>query len=232
MSVYKNIAGTTENKFQVGIGGPQVKNSSGTVEARNAADAAYAAVAASLFKTYGNDFELNSGAAGAGADWKMVLRRPSTGQTENLTVVFPAGSPSPAQALVVDTFTAGVITLQWQTMAAGNDKPVVDTTSIAFGSTSPVAMFTLPANAVVLSVRVIIDTAFDGTPSLSVGIAGTLSKYLPSTAVDLKAVATTVFEFEPGLPATGSSESLIATYAAGGAAAGAGRILVTYVIPS
>lgn len=232
MAVYKNLAGTTETKFKLGIGGPQIKNNSGAIEARDTADAAYAAVAASLFKTYGNDFELNAGAAGSGADWKMTFRRPSTGQTEALTIVYPAASPSPAQALVVDTFTGGVITLKWQTMAAGTDKVVVDTTSLDFGSASPVTMFTLPANAVVLGVRVIVDTAFNGTPTLSIGITGTLAKYFPSTAIDLKAAATTVFEYEAGLPASGSSENLIATYSAGSASAGAARILVSYVIPS
>ena len=128
--------------------------------------------------------------------------------------------------------TDGVGNLSFAAIAAGNDKIVTDTTTLAFGSTSPAAMFALPANAVVQSVTVVIDTAFNGTPSLSAGIAGTVSKYLSATQVDLTQPATTVFEIEPGLASVGAIESLIATYAAGGATAGSARLQVAYSIPS
>lgn len=229
---FTDLLGTVLQKFQIGIGGPQIKNNAGTIEGRNAADAAYTAIAALLFKTYGNDFELNSGAAGAGADWKYTLRRPSTGMTHDLTVVFPATDPAVNQALTVASFAANVITLQWTTVAAGTDKPVYDTTSLAFGSASPLAMFNLPANAVYLSSQLIIDTPFNGAPSLSIGIVGNTAKYVAATQVDLTAAAGTVFEITPGQAANGSIEALIATYAAGGASAGAARIIVAYVIPS
>jgi len=233
MGLFKDLLGTLNNKFQLGLGGPQLKNNSGVIEGRNAADSAYATIRALLFQTYGDDFELNAGAAGSGADWKFTLRRPSTGMAHALTVVFPSGDPAPGQALTVASFTSNVITLQWTTIAAGTDKVVTDTTSLAFGSTSPVSMFTLPANAVVERVRVIIDTAFNGTaPTMSVGISGTTSKYLASTQVDLKAAATTVFEVTPGIAASGSSEALIITYAADSSSAGAARVEVDYVIPS
>lgn len=232
MGVFKDLLGTVRSSFQIGIGGPRIKNNSNNLEVKNAADSAYALIRASLFATYGDDFELNSGATEAGADWKFTLRRPSTGMTHDLTVVFPSGDPTAGQALTVASFTSNIITLQWTTIAAGTDKMVVDTTSLAFGASSPVTMFTLPANAVVMLVQVIVDTAFNGTPSLSIGVTGTTSKYVPSTAVDLTAVATTVFEYIPGLTADGSTNALIATYAAVGASAGAARILVSYCIPS
>ena len=180
----------------------------------------------------GNDIEFNESAAGSGADWKYTLRRPSTGMGEARVVVLPAGNPAIGQALQVASYSGGVVTLDYLTVAAGNDKTVVDTTSLAFGTTSPLSMFTLPANAVVMMVKVIIDTSFNNTPSLSVGVAGTTSKYLGTGDVDLTASAGTVFEIAPGLPANGSTEALIATYSAGGASAGAARILVEYVIPS
>ena len=232
MPKISDLIGTVFSKFQIGIGGPHVKNSLGTLEARNAADNAYAAVAALLFKTYGNDFELNSGAAGAGADWKYTLRRPSTGMTHDLTVIFPATDPAVGQALTVASFAANVITLQWTTVAGGTDKLVCDTTSLAFGTASPVAMFSLPANAIVCSVQIIIDTPFNSGPSLAIGIAGNTAKYVPATQVDLSAPAGTTFDISPGLASVGAIESLIATYAPGGASAGAARIVVAYVIPS
>lgn len=232
MGVFKDLLGTVRSSFQIGIGGARIKNNGGVLESKNAADSAYAAVAALLFKTYGNDFELNSGAAGSGADWKFTFKRPSTGMTHALNVTMPSGDPAVGQAITVASFSGDDIVLQWTTIAAGNDKTVTDTTSLAFGTSSPAAMFTLPANAVVTLVQVVVDTAFDGTPSLSIGITGSTSKYMPSTALDLTAAATTVFEFVPGLTADGSTNALIATYSAGGASAGAARILVSYCIPS
>lgn len=229
---FQDILGTLFSKFQLGLGGPNVKNESGDVAARNAADNAYAAVRAALVKIFGNDIELNAGATGAGADWKMTLRRPSSGMTHDLTIVMPSGDPAPGQALTVASFAGNVVTLEYTTIAAGTDKTVVDTTSIAFGSSSPVAMFTLPANAIVVDVTVVIDTAFNDAPSLSVGISGQTSKYLSSTQVDLTAAAGTSFSVSPNVAANGSTENLIATYAAGGATTGAARILVSYVIPS
>lgn len=46
MSLWSKIKGTIETAFQIGLGGPLVKNSSGTIEARNSADTAYAIVRA------------------------------------------------------------------------------------------------------------------------------------------------------------------------------------------
>lgn len=44
MSVYSKIRGTIETIFQLGLGGPNLKASSGAVEARNAGDSTYAIV--------------------------------------------------------------------------------------------------------------------------------------------------------------------------------------------
>jgi hypothetical protein len=232
--VWEDLIGTSLGKLELGIGGPFVKNDSGTVASRNAADSAYAAMHAALFATFGNDFELNTGAAGSGADWKFTFRRPSSGMTGAVVLVMPPDvAPTPNQALTVASVSSGVITLQWSTVAAGTDKLVVDTTSLVFGSTSPVTMFTLPQNAIVEWVEVIVDTAFDGSPSLSAGISGTTAKFMPSTALDLTAAAKTRFKYHPNEPAdSGGTEAIIATYSAGGASVGAARILVAYVIPS
>lgn len=224
--------GTLLSKFQLGLGGPQVKNESGDVAARNAADAAYAAIRTALVKTYGNDFELNSGAAGSGADWKFTLSRPSTGMTHALNVVFPAGDPTPGYVLSVVSLVGDVITLGWAASGGSASNVSADTTTIAFGDSSPVSMFTLPANAVAHLIEVIIDTAFNGTPSLSIGVSGTTSKYAGTTSFDLTAAAGTSFEVGPNLVADGTTNALIATYSAGGASAGSARVIVRYSVPA
>jgi hypothetical protein len=44
MSLFQKLRGTLETIFQIGLAGPQLKNNAGIVEARNAADNAYAIV--------------------------------------------------------------------------------------------------------------------------------------------------------------------------------------------
>jgi hypothetical protein len=91
-------------------------------------------------------------------------------------------------------------------------------------------MFTTGAGDILDELEVVIDAPFTGSPTMSVGIAGTTSKYLGSTDVDLTAPAGTIFKVHPGLPAAGG-ESLITTYAAGGATAGSARIIVHFATP-
>jgi hypothetical protein len=92
-------------------------------------------------------------------------------------------------------------------------------------------LFSTPSGAIIEKVQVIIDTQFNGTPTLTVGISGTTSKYMTTTQNVLTDVAGTGYESNPRLPST-AGEALIATYSAGGASAGAARILVHYSIPS
>lgn len=214
MGIFKDLLGTLSSTFKLGIGGPLFKNSSGVIEARNTGDSAFAALRASALRV-----------ADANGQ-QVVIQAPDI--VADYTLTLPVDDGSPSQVLTTD----GSGALSWTTVAGGSDKPVVDTTTLAFGDASPKAMFALPANAVVRKVSVVVDTPFNGTPSLSVGITGTVSKYLGATQVDLTATAKTIFEVFPGEIASGTSENLIATYAAGGATAGSARILVEYVIPS
>lgn len=225
--VWLDFLGTTYNKFKLGLTGPTLKDSSGKLNVRNSADNADAEVVASKVSVSGELIELNSDAALAGADWKVTLQRPTAGMTASIVLTLPIDDGTAGQVLSTDG--AGVLSF----ISAGNtalaDK--VDTTSLAFGTASPAAMFSTGATDVITKQQVIIDTAFNGTPSLSIGIAGSTSKYMASTQVDLTAAAGTIFEVNPGLAAQGA-EALIATYAAGGASVGAARLLTFYASPA
>jgi hypothetical protein len=200
----------------------------GHIRARDAEDTADVDIIAAQFRGTGDLVELNTEAGETGDDWKYGLRRPGTGMTENLELVLPDSKGAAGYALVTD----GDGNLSWQSSAAATNLEATDTTTIAFGSGATVPMFDLPAGAIILKTKVIVDTPFDGAPSLSIGVSGTPSKYMPATYIDLTEAAGTIFESEPGLPAEGSLQSLIASYSAGGATVGSGRILVSYVIPS
>lgn len=228
MGIFSDLLGTLRATFKIGgTSGVNLKNSSGNLLVRNAADSADAQLTASKVNVSGDALEINSDAAGAGADWKYTLQRPASGMAAAVTLTLPPDDGSPGQVLQTDG--SGNLTFVSAGSTASSEK--IDTTALAFGASSPVAMFSTGAGDIISMIEVIIDTPFNGTPSLSVGITGTTSKYLSATDVDLTAAAGTVFRVHPGLDAAGV-EALIATYAAGGASAGAARINVHYATPS
>ena len=230
---FKNLLGTVLDRFQLGLTGPMLKAESDQIAARGAGDTSYAAIRAALVRVFGDAIELNAGATGSGANRRMRLMRPATGMTTDIDVVLPTGTPSPGQVLRVAAYASGTVTLEYGAGGGGSPNAVlVDETDLAFGTSSPLALLTKPANAIVERVKVVIDTPFNGTPSVSVGVTGANSKYAAASHINLKAVAGTVFELDYGVDGGGTTEDIIATYAAGGATAGAARILIAYVLPS
>ena len=218
MGIFQDLFGTTADFFRVGLAGSRLKNNAGALQVRNATDSADAAIAVS---------QLNLGTTNA-----LAVQR-NAGQGAALTVIFPPAKATDGQVLAQRSGTAsGVIELEL--IDAGNtaSSNKLDTTSLAFGAASPVTMFNMAAGNVITIVDVIVDTPFNGTPSISVGITGTTSKYVASTQVDLTAVASTIFRVNPGLPAPVATEALIVTYTGGGASAGAARILVYFGVPT
>lgn len=225
---FLDLLGTLNTRLQFGISGLWLKSTGGKFRARNAADDADAPIVGSVIAASGDSLVLNEDAEGSGADWLMTISRPATGMSQALTFVMPANYGTADFVLKTD----GAGNLSWAAAASAANLEATDTTDLEFNSTGTVAMFQLPANAIVLAVKVVVDEAFDGAPSMSIGVTGELSRYLGSGHVDLKAAAGTVFEVNPGLPAEGAAQDLIATYTAGSATEGAARLLVSYVIPS
>jgi hypothetical protein len=229
MGLYADLWGTVKAAFQIGIGGVKLKNAAANLEVKAADGTTDAAITVSKVNISGDVLDINSDAAGAAADWKYTVQRPAAGMTQAVTLTLPPTDGSPGQVLQTDG--SGVLTFEDASSTASSAK--FDTTSLAFGSSSPVTMFTLPANAIVHAVQVIIDTPFNGTaPTMSVGVAGTTSKFMGTGDVNLKGTAKDVYTVHPGEPADGSPENLILTYAADGSAAGAARVLVTYSVPA
>lgn len=223
-----DLAGTARSLFRIGLAGVGLKHVSGGLVVRNAADSADAPVTGSQLRASGDNLELNSDAAGAGADYKLTLARPSSGMSADVTLTFPPDAGSPSQVLVTD----GSGNTSWATPGEGSPNgELVDDTALEYGDSSPVTMFTKPANTLVSKVQVFVDVAFDGTaPALSIGISGQTSKYMAATDVDLTTVG--VYEVTPDAAAAIAAEPLIATYNADGSAVGAARIRVFYGEPT
>lgn len=225
--IWADLFGTVKDNLRLGLSGVRLKNSSGNLLVRNNGDSADSELTASKVKISGEILEVNSDAAGSGADWKYTLQRPASGMTAAVVLTLPVDDGTAAQVLQTDG--AGV--MSWASAGSTASSEKVDTTSLAFGTSSPLTLFTTGATDVINMVEIIIDTAFDGAPSVSIGISGTTSKYMGATDVDLAAAAGTVFRVHPGKTAQGA-EPLIATYAAGGASAGAARIQIAFDTPS
>jgi len=225
---WRDLNGTSLSYFRIGLTGPRIKAASTTsLTVRNAGDTADADITVGKLNVSGLVLDMNSDAAGSGADWKYTLTVPSSGMTAAVNLTLPVDDGTPGQVLSTD----GSGVTSW--VSAGSTAACLkeDSTDITFGSTSSVAMFTTGVGDVIKSVTVVIDTTFNGTPSMSVGIVSSVSKYAAATLIDLTAAAGTSFEITPNKSAQGI-ESLITTYSAGGASSGAARVIVAYSTPS
>lgn len=227
--IWSDLFGTTKAFFRIGRTGPRLKDDSGVLAVRNAADSADANLSTALLKNTGNSIEINSDAANTGTDRKLTLSV-NPAASAALEVQFPPAKGTDGYYVRQKSGTAsGVLEFELVAPPAGSAASLLaETTTLGFGSSSPVTMFQKSSTAVIDRIQFVIDTAFDGTPSVTVGIAGQTSKYSTSAEVDLTAAAGTVFEVHPGIAAVGSAEDLIATYSAGGATAGSARIIVYY----
>ena len=225
MALVADLIATSKSFFKIGVSGVRLKNSSGNLLIRNTGDSADAEVTASKVNVSGNVVDINSDAAASGADWKYTIQRPASGMSAAVTLTLPPDDGTANQILQTD----GSGILSWASAGSTASSDKVDTTSLAFGTTSPLALFTTGAADVITKIQVIVDTAFNGTSTMSIGITGTTSKYSATTDVDL--TTTGIYEINPGLAAAGA-ESLIATYSAGSASVGAARILVFFATPA
>lgn len=206
-----DLVGTLQSYFR--IAGIRLKNTADTLlSIRNKADTEYRDVAAR-----GVELRL---AAGTNKVALAIASEPAGDLTLNL----PVADGATNQALCTD----GSGQLSFVTVATGANAVKAEDQVIAFGSTSPVAIVALPAGATVQRVTVEVETAFDGTPSLSVGLAGDTAKYFGATDVDLATAA--VYEAAPMVEEAGAVSPIV-TYAAGSASVGSARVTVQWVVP-
>ena len=215
MSFYQRIAGTSVGSFVLGLLGVRLKNSSGNLHVRNNGDTAWADAQV-------KDIIVSNNTTG----YDVTLTTSGT-QAADYTLTLPPDDGSSGQVLATD----GNGVLSWVSAASTASSVKVDSTTINFGDTNPVPAFNLPANAVVTAIRVIVDTPFDGTPTLSVGISGNASKYMGSADNNLTFPAETVFETVPGKLPSVTSEAIEIAYAAGGASVGTCRVEVFHCNP-
>ncbi len=227
--IWNDLVGTATGIFRIGLNdGPSLKNNSGAIQIRNAGDTADADLQAAKIQASANEIDLNANAAGNGDDWKVTLGRAVTGMTGHLTLTLPALPGSAGDVLVGD----GSGGLSFKAAAdAGNHIKTISK-PLVFGDGTTVGLFTLPKDAVVHMAEIIVDTPFDGAaPTVTIGVSGNATKYVPAANVGLKEIAGSIFRTHPA-EAAAADEALEAAYSADSSTAGAARILIRYSIPA
>ena len=92
------------------------------------------------------------------------------------------------------------------------------------------ASFTLPIGGIIMSMEMIVDTAFDGTPTASVGVAADHSLFMGTGDMNLNISAG--WNVDPNVQPAGSAEPVIIYYSAGGATTGAARLIINFSVPA
>lgn len=128
--------------------------------------------------------------------------------------------------------TDGSGNLSFQATQTIGDTWKADSTTVNYNSSATIPAMTLPANAIVDKVSVIVDTVFTGTaPTMTVGLqGGTGFEYVSAGDANLKVGDR--YDVPNQIPPTGSSGNIEILYTADGSGAGAARVVVTYTIPA
>jgi len=227
MGLFADLWGTVKSTFQIGLSGVKLKNNSANLEVMAADGTTPAGITASKVSITGEILEVNSDAAGSGADWKYTIQRPASGMTAAVTLTLPTDDGSASQVLQTD----GDGVLSWASAGSTASSVKCDTTTIAYNDSSPISLLTLPASSIVHQVEVVLDTPFDGTsPTLAVGVSGTTSKFMGATDNDLKGTAKDRYVTNPG--ETAGADVMIATLAPSTASTGSIRVHVFHSVPS
>lgn len=144
--------------------------------------------------------------------------------THRVTGLFEAGGQALTIAAIADGDIVGRV---GNTLAPATNVDRTFRTTFIFSDSSPIAIGTLPAGAIVTLARISTPIVFDGTATASVGWAGDTTAIF--NAYDLTSGSGGI---SMEIVANGGGEDLIITYAAGGAAQGSAIVTITYSVPA
>lgn len=113
MSLWSKIIGTIETKFQIGLGGPQLKANAGSIDARDSADAAYVKIRAldpAAAQDVATKNYVDTGTLG-GAVREVEFTLANTPASQSSTTVLPANVVVTKVQLSVTTPFSGGATI-------------------------------------------------------------------------------------------------------------------------
>ena len=206
-----DLVGTFSTYFRIST--VRLKNNSNVLEIKNVADNAFYP---------GKMSSLHLPGATSGL---ITITAPAIAGTQ--VYEFPGDDGTTGQVLTSDG--SGILT--WTSVATGSTQVKSEVELISHGDASPTTIFTPPASAHIQKVIVDVETVWDGTtPSMSVGIAGTVSQYMTTAQIDLTTIG--IYEVEPMFEEDGTPDAIIVTFVAGaGHTTGTARVTVEYANP-
>lgn len=210
MRIISDLIGTMQSFFKIGT--LRLKNNSNVLEVRNSGDSGYLPAKMSTIN-------LNNGSG------NITLQSAASG-----TVILTLPTTDGNTGEVLKTDGNGV--LDWVAISTESNAVKTESQVVAYNTASPVSVFTPPANSVIQKVFVTPTVAFNGTPAMSVGVAGSTSRYMGTTDIDLTDAALPVYEVTPMYTEDASPEEVIVTLSAGGASAGSCIVSIVYANPS
>lgn len=188
------------------------KDSSGEMQARDSGDTEFADVAVQKIRL-----------AGSNETYRVDLQAPA-GLGADVAWTFPATHGSAGQVLADDgdgnLYTTGAVS----NAALWQEEDFTEATS------SPLTIFTPPANATILAVEVKVSSAASaGSPTLSVGVAGTVERDMAADKNDLKTLG--LWRVRADTEVGGTPGAVIATITPDSQTF-TGKVRVEYAIPA
>jgi hypothetical protein len=196
-----------------GIGTINIKDSAGVVQLRNSGDTAFVDVAGNKLRVQGNN-----------ATNAVVLNAPNAlGGTVTFTFPAAVGSTNQVLADVGGDGTLGFINVS-------NNSDLTQAEDFTEATTSPLTIFTPPANAIIREVTIVVTVAAAaGNPTVNVGTSGDPDAYMDETEVDLKTTGT--YTVYPLIDVGGSPSAVILTIVPDSQTF-SGEVYVTYSNPA
>ena len=219
MRFLSDLAGTLLNSFRIGLN--RLISAAGVITARNKDDTEDVAVRAREFHIR----DPNSGFV-----YRVTVPANSPAYLSgDLDFVLPPDNGSSNQALLTD----GAGNTYWGSVATGSNAMKSQEEVITPASGTSTSVFIPPQGAIIHRVVVGVETAFDGAPTIQIGVTGQTARYMQSTQNELDVISQ-IWENQPMYKeddATPSNREVLITFAAGGATVGSARVVVTYSNP-
>lgn len=216
-TVYGKIRGTLQAVFQIGRGGPNIRNNSGVIEVRNAANSA-----AADFKAA----NVTSATIVLGANQTKIIEDAAdiiafrNAANSAYAIVRAAGPASDEDVVTLAYFNAnpppGVV-------------KAVQFNVTESGAATQSSTATIPANATVFSCHLTVTTAFGSGNTIAIGYTGVTSKLQSSSDNNPETAA--VYTTDSPIGWAGTDLAVLVTLGASGSGSGAATVFVTYAEP-
>lgn len=145
--------------------------------------------------------------------------------SSDIRYIIPEGGADD-EVLAVDGTDGETVTLKWTSATTAENMIRVAVAEVTSGSSSTIPVVTPAGGATIRKVIVVVDQAFDGSPTLSVGTSTSTAQYMAANQNVL--TLDTQFETQPLIE---DDDPVIISFSSGAATQGTARVYVEYKLP-